>query len=85
MSSVHIPRVLTQRGKSSLEIERENFEKTQARKSEDEVSSHSRESRTRSCRSRLASGVFRHIRQGAGAQFTKHLNFDLILTFCSFH
>lgn len=29
MSSVHIPRVLSQRGKSSLEIERENFERAQ--------------------------------------------------------
>ncbi|XP_067687784.1 huntingtin-interacting protein 1-like isoform X6 [Haliotis asinina] len=30
MSSLHLPRVVSQRGKSSLEVERENFEKRQA-------------------------------------------------------
>ena len=29
MSSRHLPRVITQRGKSTLEVERENFEKNQ--------------------------------------------------------
>ena len=29
MSSIHVPRVLSQRGKTQLEIERENFEKHQ--------------------------------------------------------
>ncbi|CAH1801834.1 unnamed protein product [Owenia fusiformis] len=29
MSSMHVPRVISQRGKSSLEVERENFERTQ--------------------------------------------------------
>ena len=33
MSSRHLPRVITQRGKSTLEVERENFERNQVRSS----------------------------------------------------